>query len=220
MSATDVIGKDDLPAALDGLPDWRYRLGALVAAFKLPTAAAAVALVGEIGARAEAANHHPDVDWRYDALFIRLTSHDAGSEVTARDADLARAISAAAAAAGATAEPALHRSYGIAIDTPDPAGISGVWATALGYRRGRSGDLEDPFGRGPSLRFRQTGTPDPNRFHLDAHVSLSERDAALGALDRENATLDDSAAPDRVVVTDAQGNRLCICTEAGHGPGA
>ena len=43
------------------------------------------------GRLAQEANHHPDVDWRYDTLFVALTSHDAG-----RQGDGARSLATGA----------------------------------------------------------------------------------------------------------------------------
>ena len=79
----DVLTRERLDAALAGLPDWRYRLGGLVTVYKTPTAAAALELIAAVGRLAEEQNHHPDLDWRYNRVFIRYTSHDAGGEVTA-----------------------------------------------------------------------------------------------------------------------------------------
>lgn len=106
-----MAGKDDILTtsaiddALTGLPDWRYRSGALVAAYKCPTSAAALELIAAVGRIAEQQNHHPDLNWRYNRVFIRYTSHDAGSEVTRRDVRAATSASEAAAVVGATAEP-------------------------------------------------------------------------------------------------------------------
>ena len=59
--------------------------------FATGTFAAGLALVDAIGALAEAADHHPDVDLRYRTVTVRLVTHDAGG-LTGRDVDLARAI--------------------------------------------------------------------------------------------------------------------------------
>jgi len=40
----------------------------------------------------------------------------------------------------------------------------------------------------------------------------------LDAVAATRATLDQVSAPRFVVVTDSQGNRLCVCTEEGRGP--
>ena len=101
----DILTQPQIDAALAELPDWRYRLGGLVSVFKTPTAAAALELIAAVGRLAEEQNHHPDLDWRYDRVFIRFTSHDAGTQVTQRDVAAAAAVSRAAAAASAAAEP-------------------------------------------------------------------------------------------------------------------
>jgi 4a-hydroxytetrahydrobiopterin dehydratase len=108
-----MAGKDPLPPerideALTGMPGWRFSDGALVTVFKTPTAAAALELIAAVGHLAEEQNHHPDLDWRYNRVFIRYTSHDAGGQVTARDIAAAAGASDAAAAAGAVAEPAKY----------------------------------------------------------------------------------------------------------------
>ena len=174
-------------------------------------------LFSTIGALAQESNHHPDVDWRYDTLFLTLTSHDAGGRVTARDVALARSISKKAQDAGVTPRPELLRTVEIAIDTEAPEAISEVWRTALGYKKQADGRLTDPFGRGPAIWFQETPSPSVNRFHLDVTVPFSESAPTLDALASVGATLDDEHAPMWVVATDAQGNRLCISTEAGRG---
>lgn len=216
MAAKDTLTRAEIDAELAVLPDWRFRLGGLATALKCPTSAAALDLFAAIGALAQEANHHPDVDWRYDTLFVGLTSHDAGSKVTARDTAMAQAISAAAAGAGAVARPELLRSVEIAMDSADFAAVSPVWAAALGFKAGEPDELRDPAGRLPTMWFQQTQTPNANRFHFDIHVPASEAQRVLAEVEAAGATLDRSNAPQFVVATDEQGNRLCICTEEGR----
>lgn len=214
----DILTRPQIDDALTDLPDWRYRLGGLVTVYKAPTAAEALELIAAVGRIAEEQNHHPDLDWRYNRVFIRFTSHDAGTEVTARDVTAAAAVSSAAAAAAAAAEPGLYRTVEIAVDTPNADEISEVWRTALGYRKGRYGDLADPYGRGPGLWFQETPTPNDNRIRLDIHRSKAESGPALEKTAATGALMNHDHAPNWVVVTDAQGNRLCLCTEDGHKP--
>lgn len=219
MAARDnILTRAQIDEALAGLPDWRYRLGGLVTVYKTPTAAVALELIAAVGRVAEDADHHPDLDWRYNRVFIRFSSHDVGGEVTARDTGAAASVSAAASAAGAEAQPGLHRTVDIGIDTADAAEISEVWRVALGYRKGRSGDLTDPYGRGPGVWFQETRTPNDNRLHLDVHRSRAESASVLAKTAATGALMNSDHAPDWVVVTDAQGNRLCLCTEEGHEP--
>jgi 4a-hydroxytetrahydrobiopterin dehydratase len=51
----------------------------------------ALAFVNRVGAAAETAGHHPDIDIRYNAVTVTLTTHDAGG-LTGKDFDLARVI--------------------------------------------------------------------------------------------------------------------------------
>ncbi|UIK87974.1 4a-hydroxytetrahydrobiopterin dehydratase [Arthrobacter polaris] len=98
----DVLTRTEIDAALASLALWRFD-GELRTVLKCPSSGAALALFASIGELAQQANHHPDVDWRYDTLFIATSSHDAGGQITARDISLARDISAAAQAVGAVA---------------------------------------------------------------------------------------------------------------------
>lgn len=81
------------------LVGWTFADGTLTASFGTGDFATGLRLVNEVGALAEATNHHPDIDLRYDHLDLRLSSHDVGG-VTARDVRMARSISERAAAEG------------------------------------------------------------------------------------------------------------------------
>ncbi|MDI2035436.1 4a-hydroxytetrahydrobiopterin dehydratase [Paenarthrobacter nitroguajacolicus] len=105
MAGTDGPVPDAaVEAALRDLPGWKLRDG-LVTVYKCSTAANALALIAEIGRIAEEQNHHPDLQWRYNRVFLRYVSHDAGGELTQRDLDAAASVSEAASALGAVAEP-------------------------------------------------------------------------------------------------------------------
>lgn len=85
----------DVTAALAGLPGWERRGDEIEKTFELPTFPAAIAFVVAVGERAEAANHHPDLDIRWRRVRCALTTHDAGG-LTDKDVALAREIDAAA----------------------------------------------------------------------------------------------------------------------------
>jgi 4a-hydroxytetrahydrobiopterin dehydratase len=55
--------------------------------------AEALAVVNAVGALAESANHHPDIDIRWDTVTLRLVTHSAGG-ITEKDLALAAAIDA------------------------------------------------------------------------------------------------------------------------------
>ncbi|GAA1362581.1 hypothetical protein GCM10009596_22320 [Arthrobacter rhombi] len=204
--------------ALTQLPDWRYRVGALVTAYAFETSAAAVGFIAAVGALAEEQNHHPDLEWRYDTVFLGVSSHDAGRKVTAKDTRLAAAASAAAQRCGGHAEPHRHTTVELCLDTHDPSRIAGFWSRALGYRAAENGDLVDPEGRNPTIWFQVTDTPSGNRFHLDRHIPLSSLDAERERIRSSAGEGDGARHPSFSMYTDPEGNRVRVCTEIGHMP--
>jgi 4a-hydroxytetrahydrobiopterin dehydratase len=94
-------GKDD---RLTAPPDWRFADGVLMTAYACGSATKAVELIAAIVREAEQRNHHPDLDWRYDTVFVTTVSHDAG-RVTVRDTELAARITALAARLQAVPQP-------------------------------------------------------------------------------------------------------------------
>lgn len=197
-----------------GLQDWRYGLGALLARFDTGDLARGAALAQSIAEVAEELDHHPDLDLRPSHVVVRTTSHDVDG-VTSRDLDLARAISALAAAAGANAAPAVVSSLELAIDTVDAESIRPFWAAVLGYETTDDGCLVDPARRHAAIWFQQMDPPrtERNRIHLDLtlpHDVVQVRLAA--ALAAGGRLLSDDRAPAFWVLADVEGNEVCLCT--------
>ncbi len=71
--------------------NWTRQGDVLVTTVKLHDFAAALAFVNTVGAAAEAANHHPDIDIRWNTVHLALTTHDSGG-LTLLDLALAAAI--------------------------------------------------------------------------------------------------------------------------------
>jgi 4a-hydroxytetrahydrobiopterin dehydratase len=180
-------------------------------ATRIPTTnfAAGLALVDQIGAAAEAAGHHPDVDLRYRTVDIRLTSHDEGG-VTQRDLDLARTISALAADAGRTptGDGLAHLELGL--DSPDATAIAPFWAAVLGMSA-RDGEVVDQAGRLPTIWFQGSGNEEPRqRWHHDLFVDPAEVQPRIEAAG--GTLVSDDEAPSFWVLADPDGNRMCLCT--------
>jgi 4a-hydroxytetrahydrobiopterin dehydratase len=81
---------EEADAALAGL-DWERRGQELVKVVRRGDFARALAFVNAVGELAEAADHHPDIDIRWDTVTLRLSTHSAGG-LTRRDFDLAAEI--------------------------------------------------------------------------------------------------------------------------------
>ncbi|HEY2221426.1 4a-hydroxytetrahydrobiopterin dehydratase [Actinomycetospora sp.] len=90
----DLLSDDAVADALSGLPGWERDGDSIVRTVKLPTFPAAIATVDDVADAAEKAQHHPDIDIRYNTLTFRLSTHSEGG-LTAKDPDLAGKISAA-----------------------------------------------------------------------------------------------------------------------------
>jgi 4a-hydroxytetrahydrobiopterin dehydratase len=88
-----------------GVEEWRVTAKVASASFLTGSFARGVRFVNVVGALADTANHHPDVDLRYSFVVIRLTTHEIHA-LSERDATLARNISAAAQELGITIDPA------------------------------------------------------------------------------------------------------------------
>jgi 4a-hydroxytetrahydrobiopterin dehydratase len=88
----EVLAAADVDAALaeQGI-EWERQGDHLETTVKLADFAAALAFVNAVGAAAEAANHHPDIDIRWNTVRLVLSTHDAGG-LTVLDLALAAAI--------------------------------------------------------------------------------------------------------------------------------
>lgn len=78
MARPERLDDDRISARLGGLPGWERDGDEIVKTFELPTFPEAIAFVTRVADRAEAANHHPDIDIRWRKVRIALTTHDAG----------------------------------------------------------------------------------------------------------------------------------------------
>ena len=86
------LSDKEIQEKLPTLPGWKYEAGTLVRNYEFADFAVAFAFVTRLALLAEKANHHPDIDIRYNKVRVALVSHDAGG-VTGRDVSMAGEIS-------------------------------------------------------------------------------------------------------------------------------
>ena len=87
-----VLSPEEVDASLaEQSLEWTRQGDELVTTVELHDFAAALAFVNAVGAAAEAANHHPDIDIRWNKVHLVLTTHSAGG-LTVLDIALAAAI--------------------------------------------------------------------------------------------------------------------------------
>ena len=77
---------------------WKQVEDALVAELVFKNFVDAFAFMTDVAALAEKHDHHPEWSNVYNRVTIRLTTHDAGNQVTDKDRMLAEAIEALASA--------------------------------------------------------------------------------------------------------------------------
>jgi 4a-hydroxytetrahydrobiopterin dehydratase len=83
----------EIQSRLARVPGWQRRGDEITRRFEFPDFKGSLAFVNRVGELAEAMNHHPDIDIRYAAVTLTLTTHDAGG-LTERDFALAEKIGA------------------------------------------------------------------------------------------------------------------------------
>lgn len=112
------------------------------------------------------------------------------------------------------------RPLELVIDCEDPDRAADFWCAALGYRRHGAADnyrsIVDPDKVGPKIILQ--GVPEPktvkNRVHLDIQADDIEAEAArleaLGAIRLEADPVVEHGVA-WILMTDPDGNELCVC---------
>lgn len=88
MSKLDQQQRDKLGTAL---PEWKVDGEVLRRTFEFSNFTAAMGFVTKVAILAEKANHHPDIDIRWNKVTLALTTHDAGG-LSEKDVSLATTI--------------------------------------------------------------------------------------------------------------------------------
>jgi 4a-hydroxytetrahydrobiopterin dehydratase len=83
-----ILSHAEIADHLGTRPEWQIEKGELVRTFQFETFPDAVAFVNKVAVLAEEADHHPDIDIRYNRVRLALISHDAGG-LTSKDFALA-----------------------------------------------------------------------------------------------------------------------------------
>ena len=86
-----VLPDEEVDAALPQLAGWERVDNALRRSVKFPTFMDGIEAVRRAAERAEAADHHPDIDIRWRTVTFVLSTHSLGG-ITKRDLAMAREI--------------------------------------------------------------------------------------------------------------------------------
>lgn len=119
---------------------WERRDGALVRQWRGLDFAAALAYTVRVGELAEEADHHPDIDIRWNVVILRLVTHSAGG-ITSRDLDLAAAVDALDGDAASTAGGSNAGTVGEPVSDSCTGGELGSGAGTVGEPGSDSGTV-------------------------------------------------------------------------------
>src|SRR4051794_781997 len=86
-----VLSDQEVDSALNDIPGWKRVGKAIQRSYEFPDFAKAMEFVNKVAEKAEQADHHPDMDIRYNKVLLALMSHDSGG-VTSRDVKMAKRI--------------------------------------------------------------------------------------------------------------------------------
>lgn len=86
-----LIPESEIPALLARIPAWKRDVVEISRRFQFRDFPAAMAFVNAVAEKAEAAHHHPDIDIRWNKVFLRLSTHSKGG-LTEKDFALAEQI--------------------------------------------------------------------------------------------------------------------------------
>ena len=89
------LSDDEVRDGLATLPGWERNGDEIVKEYRFDGFGDAIAFVVRVAFRAEKADHHPDVDVRYNRVRVALSTHSDGG-ITAKDLALATEADAAA----------------------------------------------------------------------------------------------------------------------------
>ena len=93
-----LLSDAEVKTALADVPGWELTGVEIVKEYKFADFAEAMGFVNRVAEAAEAANHHPDIDIRWNKVRLALSSHSEGG-LTGNDFALASRIEGLAGAA-------------------------------------------------------------------------------------------------------------------------
>lgn len=90
----DSINKDDTETkkADDFQSSWSKINNKLQREFKFGNFQKALEFINEISIICEDENHHPEINWVYNKITLKLSTHDSGDIITGKDIELSKLI--------------------------------------------------------------------------------------------------------------------------------
>jgi 4a-hydroxytetrahydrobiopterin dehydratase len=83
-----LVSDSEIEAFVEGHPDWAHNGDALSRIYEFADFNESMGFVTRVALTAEKADHHPDIDIRWNKVTLTLSTHSEGG-VTPKDLDLA-----------------------------------------------------------------------------------------------------------------------------------
>jgi 4a-hydroxytetrahydrobiopterin dehydratase len=83
------LSEAEVASKTGSVPDWKRTGAEISRTFQFKDFAGAMRFVNAVAGEAEKANHHPDIDIRWNKVKLTLSTHDAGG-LTEKDFALAQ----------------------------------------------------------------------------------------------------------------------------------
>jgi 4a-hydroxytetrahydrobiopterin dehydratase len=196
----------------EGLGDWAVLHGGATAVFRVRSLGAAARLADSIANAPGTTSAGVLLTLADDRVTVRLTRdlwHLEPSHI-----ELARTISAVAHAHSADPDRAAIQEVQLAI-AAKPAAINvGFWRAVLGYAPMADDNAVDPLGHGSTVWMQALDENTSLRHAMHVDVSLAREHVAArlaAAVAAGGRIVDDSHAPSHWTLSDAAGNRVCVC---------
>ena len=87
------LNSEQIKAALPAVKDWKKKGASITRTFEFKDFVGAMDFVKKVARLAEKAQHHPDIDIRWNKVTLTLATHSEGG-LTKKDFDLAKKIDA------------------------------------------------------------------------------------------------------------------------------
>jgi 4a-hydroxytetrahydrobiopterin dehydratase len=83
-----VLSTKEVTKKLESLPGWSLRKPKIIRTFSFEEFIDGIDFVQKVSIIAQKANHHPDINIRFNKVTMSLTSHDSGG-ITSKDVTMA-----------------------------------------------------------------------------------------------------------------------------------
>lgn len=211
--------------ALEQLPGWTVVDGRLEISVRAEDFTQAIEFINRFTNFAEAQDHHPDFDVRYNTVRMRVVSHDVG-HLTNRDIRFATAVDVLIDEMQLKRQPEKITRTQLVLVSTDVSSIKPFWQAVLDFKQAKDDEdiLVDRSDVLPPLVFQQftdsnADQEDVNisgafgRAHLDVFVPNELAAARVeAAVEAGGKLLNDIHAPVEWELSDADGNRAFVRT--------